>query len=382
MQRARAENALSASKEAQIATDCQKLTHLERELSRLGADNVLRKCESFNKPASPNNVAVVVKNAQPTPTTSPAAATPQNASDPFFIVRQDQYDHISVAQKDLLGKIIQGASVSYTDDQQGKTQSGSMNGFIAYSAYNWASPDSQLKCGQKAAPAFISNYGIGPFIFADGTYLQPTSPKEKSALRFGFDSDVYLCNSVFPSEQIQLMPYGQTDFRGKAESGGVDVLWEPFDPLSHLGGRFDVITPAFFDAYVRVLGEANIFDVGNPGLTNFTPNTAYALLGGAAEIRGVLFQNMPSVGPLLCGRIAIVGTGHYWWDAVSQTPLYEYGAEIDYNLAGQTQYCAKLNSSSDASTATINFALSYSQGTDPATFVKQNIYKASLKIAF
>jgi hypothetical protein len=129
------------------------------------------------------------------------------------------------------------------------------------------------------------------------------------------------------------------------------------------------------------LGEANAFEVRDAGLTNLKPNSAYALLGGTAEARAVLFENDPSVGPYLCGAISLIGTTRYLWDAVSRKPIYLLGGEIDYKLGGKggsTASCPTLF----ASPATTSVALSYNQGTDPMTYVKQNVYKATLKFAY
>ena len=97
------------------------------------------------------------------------------------------------------------------NDHVAGSQSATINGLVGYSMYNWASSETS-RCGQGPQP-FLSNYGYGPFVLGDGNYLQPTSAKEKSALRAGLNGDFTFCNGVIPAQEIQFMPYGQTDFR-------------------------------------------------------------------------------------------------------------------------------------------------------------------------
>lgn len=305
---------------------------------------------------------------------------------PFPLLRQDQYDQVSFAVPELPYQVLQGAAITYSKDQIAKNQSLNVKGFLGYSAYNWSANRTSIGCGtvDDGGGAFLSRYGAGPFVQANGTFNQPTTASEKSALRVGFNSDARFCDTaLFQQQEFQLMPYGQTDFRGKANIAGFDALWEPYyyDDNVHLGERLDVGKPKFIGYYFRVLGEANVFEVHDAGLTNFTPHTNYALLGGTAEARAVLFENDPSVGPALCGAISLIGTARYLWDAVSRKPIYLYGAEVDYKLGGKSASNASCPTliSSPASTSV---ALSYNQGTDPMTFVKQNVYKATLKFAY
>lgn len=286
--------------------------------------------------------------------------------------------------------MLQGASVSYSDDLNSKTQSLTTKGFAGYSAYNWKT--SAPGCGTSGGPAFLDGIGVGPFVQADGTFNQPTNANEKSALRIGINSDFHLCDTLaFHQEDWNIMPYAQTDFRGRASITGFDALWEPEYVTSkvHLGGRADILNPIPIDGYFRIIGEANVFHVGDNGLTNFLPHTDYALLGGTAEVRAVLFENNPLVPPALCGTISMVGTARYLWDAVSRKPISLFGAEVDYRLGGNNPYgmiCKGVTpsdgSNSGAYSGSTSFSLAYNQGTDALTFVKQNKYTASLKFSY
>jgi hypothetical protein len=207
------------------------------------------------------------------------------------------------------------------------------------------------------------------------------------------DSSFQLCHTpAFHEESWQFLPYGQTDFRGRAGMAGFDALWEPeyVTNTIHLGGRGDPFNPLPIDGYFRIIGETNVFRVADNGLTTYSPHTSYAFMGGTAELRGVLFENNPDVIPAFCGTISVVGTARYLWDAVSRKPVTLYGAEIDYKLGGNSIYSqickgqpAPLpDAPKPPPGGTTSVALTYTQGTDLLTFVRQNKYMASLKFSY
>jgi hypothetical protein len=308
--------------------------------------------------------------------------------DPFFILRQDQYDQVSYVLPAQAYQVLQGAALNYTNDQKAKSQSISTKGFLGYSAYNWKSAAAETSCASTNGPGFLARYGFGPFIQADGSFNEPTNANEKSALRAGIDINTAFCDTaVFQKQDFQFLPYGQTDFRGKAGIAGFDALWEPYfiDGLFHLGGRTDVLTPKIVGYYFRVLGEANVFNVYNAGLTNFQSNTAYALFGTTVEARAVLFENNPNVPSALCGTITLVGTARNLWDAVSHKAVDYYGAEVSYRLGGKsasTVNCKGADPLAPNAVGSSSVSLTYNTGKNPTTFVTQNVYKAGLKFSY
>jgi hypothetical protein len=328
----------------------------------------------------------------PASATAIAAGGTDTSQMPFWLLRQDQYDQVSFITPPLAYQVLQGASVSYSDDQISKSQSLNVKGLLGYSAYHWDRVSSD-GCGSSGGPTVLDGVGIGPFVQADGILSQPTNANEKSALRVGINSNVHLCHTpFFHQEDWQFLPYAQTDFRGRAGMAGFDALWEPQNVTIHLGGRSDLNSTLPIDGYFRIIAEANAFHVADNGLTNFLTNTNYAFLGGTAEFRGVLFENNPNVVPAFCGTISVVGTARYLWDAVSRKPITLYGAEIDYKLGGNNAYAqvckGKPRPPPDkppapvALAGTTSIALSYTQGTDELTFVKQNKYMTSLKFSY
>jgi hypothetical protein len=317
------------------------------------------------------------------PTVTPSS-TDGSLGAPFLMLRQDQYDQVSYVFPYEGYQVLQGASFSYTDDFKAKSQSLSVKGFAGYSAYNWEAVRAETGCASNRGPGFLARYGFGPFVQANGSLSEPMSASERSALRVGFDAESYFCDTaVFQQQDFQFLPYGQTDFRGKGSIAGFDALWEPYyiNDGINLGGRLDVLTPKPIGYYFRLMGEANVFRVNDPGLTNFLPHTTYALIGGNAEVRAVLFENDPSVGAALCGTVSLIGTTKYLWDAVSRKPIHQFGAEIDYRLGGKSASTANCPNPSIANGST-SIALTYNHGTDPMTFVTQNVYRASLRFAY
>jgi hypothetical protein len=328
------------------------------------------------------------------PSPAPASTAPTFYSgSPFFILRQDQYDEVSYITGADPGQVIQGASVNYTKDDLGNSQSAQIKGLAGLSLINGRS-SSVGSCDYKASylsrqhdSALLAGYGVGAFVYGDGNYTQPMMKTERSALREGLDADFLFCNGpIFPYQEVQVLPYYQTDFRGRANISGFDSFWEPTDINYLLGGRSDVYAPKDLAGYYfRLYGETNVFHVGEAGLTNFKSHTDYALIGGGTEIRAVLFENNPNVPAPLCGRVALIGTGRYLWDEVSQRPAYLYGGEVDYNLFGQSASTARCQGASfeqvvGGGSGSIGF--SYTRGTDPATFVDQKSYKLSFKLSY
>jgi hypothetical protein len=264
-----------------------------------------------------------------------AAAPPAGdgaPGDPFLMMRQDQYDQVSYVFPYEGYQILQGASFSYSDDFKAKSQSVSVKAFAGYSAYNWEATRAETGCASNRGPGFLARYGFGPFLQANGTLSEPMSASERSALRAGFDAEAYFCDTaVFQQQDLQFLPYAQTDFRGRGSIGGFDALWEPYyiNDGINLGGRLDVLTPKTVGYYFRLMGEANVFRVNDPGLTNFLPHTNYALIGGNAELRAVLFENDPSVGAAqrLCrcrwssAAMNMQIARSYLWRAVSAVDL-------------------------------------------------------------
>jgi hypothetical protein len=202
---------------------------------------------------------------------------------------------------------------------------------------------------------------------------------------------------------VSALPYYQTDFRGYAHIYGFDGLVEPYAPNIFLGSynklpaRDESGNIPWYDnlflGYWRLIGEANPVRVEDQGLTDFKPNTTYALLGGTVQLRAVLFPYL-GANSLLCGRISVLASDSAYWDAVNQHSINNLHGEIDYDLSGTN--AAKVgncgpqgenNNPPEAKpgapkTLDSSLALTYDNGTDKTTYVKQQKFMATLTVAY
>jgi hypothetical protein len=237
-----------AGKQKRIADAC--ITFLEEHLP------VPKECDRYltaRRALAAAPAASAPKPRIPIPKPLPIEGGMAGAS--FPVLRQDQYDQVSLAIPELPYQVLQGAAITYSKDQNAKNQSLSVKGLLGYSAYNWTANRRSMGCGtvDDGGGTFLAAYGTGPFAMANGTLNEPITASEKSALRLGWNSDARFCDTpLFQQQEVQIMPYGQTDFRGRAGIVGFDALWEPYyfsdDPIHpgngiHLGERFDVGAP-------------------------------------------------------------------------------------------------------------------------------------------
>jgi hypothetical protein len=218
----------------------EKLRKELRDFCKTKAGSEIASTASLSMPPTSARSAVVDRDLSVRSRPPPASFDKPTLDVPFFLLRQDQYDQISYifSAEDAPFQVFQGASFSYTKDEITKTQSASIKSFVGYSAYRERYGQAETGCGSTGGPAFLAGRGFGPFVLANGTYNQPTTANEKSALRVGINSDSLICNTFALQQQdFQLMPYVQSDFRGKAKIGGFDALWEPYyiSDLVHLG---------------------------------------------------------------------------------------------------------------------------------------------------
>jgi len=321
-------------------------------------------------PATKSAVAIVNKapgNAAPAAT---AAVETSKCQDQRLFLRRDRSDVFSFLVP--CGPSDEpGASGSLTRDSLAGTTKITPQGLLGY----------------VVARDKDSLYAFAPSIYANGTFADPfKAATERSAVRGSFDSQFVVPNVGGVDNYIDIAPYAQTDFRGIGRIAGVDAIWEPYyDPL-HLGGRDDENYRELIGFYWRLEPELDILHVETPGLTNFTSRSNYEFLGGTAQARLVLFQNMPEVGPL-CGRIYVNGTGQYFDNASTGSGLWNYSAEVGYFLgsgvAPYWRYCVPPDAnghapqpSSSATSSSISFV--YSNGTDKMTLVNQKQYKVQL----
>lgn len=243
-----------------------------------------------------------------------------------LFIRRDHFDSVYYTTPGSMpdGK---GASVSYTQDYLKNAGALTIQAFGSYLLLDDRFPAKiEVTPGQPTIPPLqLHEYALAPFIYTNGTINSPAKSTEKSTLQLGIDNQFELFGgTIFDDQFLRVSPYFQTDFRGRGDIYGVATSWEPIKLLLgghdlNLGITIDN-SPELVSLYWRMIGEANVFHVGNAGLSNWTSDTTYSQLGGRLALYGVLFQNMPEVGPLLCGRVGFNTSYEYLWDPINGTP--------------------------------------------------------------
>jgi hypothetical protein len=299
-----------------------------------------------------------------------------------FYVRRDPIDafYYLYPAVPLDGK---GASISFTDDILNSSRSLTVQGYTSWVMFRqFFYPDVT-----PGGPIALTGVAAAPFVYANGTRSEPMKPTEKSALQFGFDAQAeFAAGGLFSLQNVGVKPYYQTDFRGLASITGVSALWEPYKENWNLGGRYDVAAPKLLGILWRVIGEANFVHVETPGLSNFTAKNDYAFVGGTLQLRTILFENMSSVGPLLCGNIYATSSINYFGNAAGGKPIHDFQAEVGYTLSSQATPSNRLCREAPVDASTIpgktSISLAYSNGTDKSTLEKREKYLLQLNYQY
>jgi hypothetical protein len=279
-----------------------------------------------------------------------------------------------------------GASVSYTGDRRADTDTFTVRGFTSYVlARDFLEPQDRSPTG----PLTLTGYAFAPFLFLNGTLREPRPRSERSALQAGLDTQFeFWRGGIFSTQNVGIRPYYQTDFRGFGDIAGVTALWEPYKLDWHLGGRADIAAPKFIGFYWRAVAEANIFHVGNAGLSNFEPDTTYSWLGGTLQLRSVFFENMPDVPSWLCGRVYGNASYERFWNASSSRDVEDFEAELGYILNSaptpSNRACVASPGEFDPSKYRGKSSLSfvYNKGTDRSTLEKRDQFKVQLSFQY
>lgn len=354
------------------AASASKVSDLA-ELDRLRTENKRLKAELQSLQASKPQPAPVKAEQGPYPDAiSPEDLAKKHGGQRAF-VRRDRLDAFYYLYPNAPVN-AKGASVTFNDDFLGDTSKIAIQGFGSYVIVSNPVGDPIIigdpSLPEVKAPLQLSYYAIAPFVYGQGSRSNPQGKAERSAFQLGVDAQFeFFGGGLFDLQNLGISPYYQTDFRGQANIFGAVALWEPYRLDWHLGGNKDV-GPEIVSLYWRAVAEADVFHVGEAGLTDYTSNTDVALLGGTISLNGVLFQNMPSVGPALCGRISFNAQYEQFWNAVDGSELHNFHTEVDYDLGGQPNYatvgCSDKPLPKGPHSKT-SLALSYDNGTDRHT---------------
>ncbi len=128
---------------------------------------------------------------------------------------------------------------------------------------------------ERAKEFRIDGYAAAPYVAFNGK--GSSGSKGKSSLRFGLNNEWLLRDGLFPRQQLNLVPFYQTDFDFDAEMFGVQASWYPVNLQYHLGGLLKGRGP--FDYWWTVEATAEYLRVNKPGLTNFAADTDYGWIG-------------------------------------------------------------------------------------------------------
>jgi hypothetical protein len=131
--------------------------------------------------------------------------------------------------------------------------------------------------------------------------------------------------------------------------------------------------------YFRTVGEADVFRVDNPGLTDFLPRTTYSFVGGAAEVNATLFQNMSEMEPCAQG---------FTWTRNTSTSAT---SPTTWTSATFTAMCGSMSGGSPLGSACcpgqsrhwiMSISLTYDRGTDKTTLVDAREYQLQLTLKY
>jgi hypothetical protein len=267
-----------------------------------------------------------------------------------FFLRNSIVD-ATLLDPDLRGSAGEGASISIDGDPSTGDYSWLVDG-----AATWVLRDRCPDIPEDRAPndLLVSGWAVAPFIeFAGkGTRAEPGI----SSLRFGLDTEVQLFSGpIFNVQQIDLLPYFQTDFGFEGEIYGLTANWRPVLIGAHLNGYpiDDRFTWWFnFDL------QADIMHVEKVGRTNLSPDS-YAWLGGIVGFHA-LITPVEDWQP-----IALDLTYEHFYDAVGADDVGLFTSSLGIFLTSDQN---------------VTLGFSYSKGTDHKTLEKQDTYFVGLAL--
>jgi hypothetical protein len=309
-----------------------------------------------------------------------------------------------------------GLSISYTDNIQGNNQTATIDGrvsyllfginschFLAETAYINTLENGKPKVDQNGKPIltpvpdplspYIQGFGFAPFVSSNGTWNEPstqsatgtttagktititTKKTSNNALRGGADFQMSWFTPGEISQQFfYVSPFYQTDYRGLAQIDGVDLVYEP--TIRHL-----LINEGYIDNNISYLtqfsAEAEFTHVYDTGLTQLVKGQ-HAWIGETARPNLTLFPGGPAAYPdawfnnWVAGRISLIGTQQFFWDADTGKTAAYYQAVLQYKLGACT---VQKNPDPDLPckvSGSSSISLEYDWGRNKDTDVKSN----------
>jgi hypothetical protein len=338
--------------------------------------------------------------------------------------------------------ISKGLSINFTDNRQSNSQSASIAGRMSYLLFGMQQcsngsamaldPAGQpIQVGGNTTVPFVTGFGFAPFIDSNGTWNEPvtttttsatasnkrtvasttttrsanglttttiiptktgqvttiTKKYALSALSFGADFQFYVPSFNLPIQQnfFYVSPYYQTDYLNEANITGVNVAWEPV--VRHILNDGIINSYAYF--YTGFRPEADFSNVSNPGLTLQTKGE-HAWLGETLRPNLTLFPLIDAptsdndwFTTWVRGRLALIGTQKYFWDAATKQPAQFYQAIVQYKLGACTVDPTGVKGGGPcAISGSSAISFEYDWGTDINTLIKQNMWKVALNFSY
>jgi len=224
----------------------------------------------------------------------------------------------------------------------------------------------------------------------NGTITTVTKKESLSALRAGVDFQLGLSTLSLstPDSSVGLLetyfyasPYYQTDYRGLAQIDGVDLSMEPvLKPL--LNWLYIDNEPghdAYFSYMTQFKAEAELTHVYDTGLTQLSRGQ-HAWIGELARPNLSLFPALPDepsenpfIDKWIRGRISLIGTQKFYWDAYTGKTAAYYSALLQYKLGEcKTATTKALAGAPCAVSGSSSISFEYDWGRDKDTNVKSN----------
>jgi hypothetical protein len=234
----------------------------------------------------------------------------------------------------------------------------------------------------------------------NGTITTTTKKTSTSALRLGADFMLDLQSPyITTSNFFYVSPFYQTDYLNVAQITGVDLRYEPVLPPpqwmpTELRGFFGLNEGQITNYYSYITqfsAEAEFTNVSNPGYTALTKGR-HTWLGETARPNIVLFPGGPNeytgesndwFNHWIAGRISLIGTQNFYWDASTDRTAVSYSAIRGYKLGACTATTGKSDPDSPCKTSgSSSISLEYDTGRDKDTYLKSSQLLVKLSFSY
>jgi hypothetical protein len=268
-----------------------------------------------------------------------------------FFLTESMVD-TSVLNPDIGATAGGGAAISIQGDPDSDLVSWQLSGAATF-VIRHRCPDEPA--GWKPGELYLSGWAASPFVEFDGE--GDGDAPGVSNLRFGVDTEVQLFSGIFNVQQIDILPYFQTDFAFEGEIYGVQAIWTPVLWNAHLNIYRGGPDERFYWWWTLKM-QADVMSVVDPGQTDLKDDS-YAWVGGSVGLhaRLVPVEDWNAIG--------LDAEYSNFYDAVSGQDVGQFTGNVALFLT-------------ESENAAINF--SYERGTSHETLEDKEQYLVSLTL--